>query len=396
MANPESTHTEHKQYQRFTLDQRIEHFLFLFSFTVLGFTGLIQKYHTSPISQTFLALLGGIEMTRIIHRSNAVLMLIVSGYHLISMLYRLFVLRVSWTMMPGIEDGLHIFQDITFNLGLRKKRPYYGRYNYGEKMEYLAVVWGTVVMAITGFMMWNPINTTNYLPGEYIPAAKAAHGGEAVLAVLAIIIWHFYNVHFKSLNKSMFTGKLTHHEMAEEHPAELADIEAGKAAVRPTPQVIRKRQQVFMPVALVLTAFFSYGVWWFITLEPETAITTLPSGETVAAFVQITPTPRPTLTPTPTPDPNKPVGPDTWDGNYVGLFRDRCSTCHYTTAVGGLKLDSYADALKGGNSGPGIVPNDPDGSTIVQMQALGGHPGQLSADELEAVINWIKAGAPEN
>ena len=72
MANPEPTHTEHKQYQRFTIDQRIEHFLFLFSFTVLGFTGLIQKYHGSPISQTFLALLGGIEMTRIIHRSNAV------------------------------------------------------------------------------------------------------------------------------------------------------------------------------------------------------------------------------------------------------------------------------------------------------------------------------------
>ncbi len=396
MAKETNAHAHEKKYQRFTIDQRVEHFLFLMSFSILGFTGLIQKYHTSPISQSLMAVLGGIEMTRVIHRTNAVIMLIVSGYHIISMLYRLIVLRVSWTMLPGIEDAQHILQDIAFNLGLRSKRPYYGRYNYGEKMEYLAVVWGTVVMAITGFMMWNPINTTNYLPGEYVPAAKAAHGGEAVLAVLAIIIWHFYNVHFRNLNKSMFTGNLTHEEMEEEHPAELALIETGKTGIRPTPQIIRRRQQVFLPVALVLTAVFSYGIWWFITLEPDTAITTLPSGETSAIFVKITPTPRPTLTPTPTPDPNKPVGADTWDGNYSGLFRDRCSTCHYTTAVGGLKLDSYADALKGGNSGPGIAPGDSDGSLIVQVQALGGHPGQLTADELEQVINWIKAGAPEN
>ncbi len=63
-----------------------------------------------------------------------------------------------------------------------------------------------------------------------MPAAKAAHGGEAVLAVLAIIIWHFYHVHIKHLNQSMFTGKLSQEEMEHEHPAELAQIEAGAAA----------------------------------------------------------------------------------------------------------------------------------------------------------------------
>jgi hypothetical protein len=31
-------------------------------------------------------------------------------------------------------------------------------------------------MAITGFMMWNPIATARYLPGEFMPAAKAVHG----------------------------------------------------------------------------------------------------------------------------------------------------------------------------------------------------------------------------
>ena len=119
-----------------------------------------------------------------------------------------------------------------YYFGLRKHKAYYGRYNYAEKAEYLAVVWGTVIMGITGFMMWNPIATTRYLPGEFIPAAKAAHGGEAVLAVLAIIIWHFYHVHIRHLNKSMFTGKITEKEMAHEHPAELAQIKAGEGDQR--------------------------------------------------------------------------------------------------------------------------------------------------------------------
>ncbi len=84
-------------------------------------------------------------------------------------------------------------------------------------------------MIITGFMMWNPIATARFLPGDFIPAAKAAHGGEALLAVLAIIVWHMYGVHIKHFNKSMFTGKISEEEMLDEHPLELADIKAGIA-----------------------------------------------------------------------------------------------------------------------------------------------------------------------
>lgn len=395
MNKPEHT-TEIKPqvYHRFSLDQRIEHLLFLISFSTLGFTGLIQKFFDSPISQVLINLLGGIESTRLIHRTASIVMMLVSAYHVIALVNRLFVYRVSWSMLPTFDDVKHVIQDVLYNLGRSTRKAYYGRYSYGEKMEYLAVVWGTVIMGITGFMMWNPIATTRFFPGEFIPAAKAAHGGEAILAVLAIILWHFYNVHIKMFNKSMFTGTLTHHEMAEEHPAELALIEAGKEISEPDPIVLRKRQKVFYPVAGIMALTFTFGLWFFVKAE-DSAITTLPRGETVQAFVPVTPTPRPTPTPTPTPDPNQPVGAETWEGNYAGLFRDRCGTCHYNTAVGGLRLDTFENALKGGNNGPGIVPNNPDQSLIVQIQLAGGHPGQLSAEEINQITAWIEAGAPE-
>jgi mono/diheme cytochrome c family protein len=286
-------------------------------------------------------------------------------------------------------------QDLRYYVGLRKHKAYYGRYNYAEKVEYLAVVWGTLIMALTGFIMWNPIATARFLPGEFIPASKAAHGGEALLAVLSILLWHFYHVHVKAFNKSMFTGKMTRREMEHEHPAELATIEAGQGHKPPEAHDLRRRQRAFFPGAALLAVALLASVYGFVSYE-ESALETIPRVATVEVFVPLTPTPRPTPPLRPTPVPGAAViGSNTWEGTYAELFRNRCSTCHGLTAVGGLTLAEYASALKGGNSGAGIVPSDPDASMLVQIQQAGGHPGQLTPDEINRMIEWIANGAPE-
>jgi cytochrome b subunit of formate dehydrogenase len=390
-----SQEQEIQVYHRFDLSQRIEHFVFLLSFSLLGFTGLPQKFPTSPISQAIVNLLGGIEQTRLIHHFSAGVMMVVSVYHVLMLIYKIYVLRTPLSMFPLIQDFIHLYEDILFYFGKRKRKAFYGRYNYAEKVEYLAVVWGTVIMGITGFMMWNPIATTRILPGEAVPAAKAAHGAEAILAVLAIIIWHFYHVHIRHFNKSIFTGKLTQHEMLEEHPAELAQIKSGAGWQRPSQEIIKKRQKVYYPFAGVTSLLAVIGIFWFMGFE-QTAITTVvPRGETGEIFVPLTPTPRPTPAPTPTPQLAEGISLESWDGKYSALFRNRCSSCHGITSVGGLSLSSYEAALSGGNSGPAIIPGDPDASQIVLFQTAGDHPGQLSQEELLAVIQWIEAGAPE-
>jgi mono/diheme cytochrome c family protein len=78
------------------------------------------------------------------------------------------------------------------------------------------------------------------------------------------------------------------------------------------------------------------------------------------------------------------------------MFDNRCGSCHGTTSVGGLSLETYQDALRGGDNGPAIVPGDVESSLLVQVQLEGDHPGQLTEEELAEVINWIEAGAPEN
>lgn len=389
----DSEHRKETYYQRFDLSQRIEHLVLLVSFTLLGITGLAQKYATTSVGGAVLALFGGIEMSRIVHRSSAIVLMVVSAYHILAVGYRIYVLRSPMTMIPAPSDFVHLYHDVLYYIGRRTKKAFYDRYTYAEKAEYFAVVWGTIIMAITGFMLWNPIATTEFLPGEYIPAAKAAHGGEALLAVLAIILWHFYHVHVRQFNKSMFTGHLSHDEMEEEHPAELARIKAGATRPRPPAEVVARRQRIYFPFAAVFAVALTAGIYLFATFE-ETAIVTVPRGETVEVFVPLTPTPLPTPLPSPTPLPGE-VVLNTWEEGVAQLMEARCGQCHVQDGLGGLSLATYEGALEGGNSGPSVVPGDSETSVLVQVQAAGGHPGQLTSDELEAVIAWIEAGAPE-
>lgn len=398
----EETVVEKRTYLRWPLPYRIEHWVQMASFTILALTGLPQKYSEAGISKAFIELLGGIDTVRVIHRASATILMLAVVYHIGAIFYRLYVKRFRLSMLPTLYDARAALQAFRYNLGLAKNYPQEGRYTFGEKMEYWAFVWGTMVMVITGFMLWNPIATTNILPGQVIPAAKVAHGAEAVLAVLAIILWHMYNVHIREFNRSMFTGKLKEKEMLEEHPLELADIKAGVAQRPIDPKMVARRRRVFYPIYAIVGGLLLFGIYAFVTFE-ETAIATLPPAEEVAVFVPLTPTPFPTAPPTPTAAPTATGAPGqeapalaTWEGGIGGLFKAKCGTCHNSTAkMSGLDVSSYLGAVAGGSRGPGIVPGDPATSQIIIVQSAGGHPGQFSDEELAQVQAWIEAGAPE-
>ena len=297
--NKENQVSDAKTFIRFDLMQRLEHIVFLLSFSLLGFTGLPQKFPEAPISVNIFELLGGIETARLIHHTSAIVMMIVSVYHVLEVIYSVFVLRHPISMIPWVSDLQHVYEDIQYYLGFRKHKAYYGRYSYAEKVEYLALIWGTIVMGLTGFMMWNPISTLRFLPGEAVPAAKAAHGGEAILAVLAIIIWHFYHVHIKHLNLSMFTGKMSEEEMEHEHPAELAQIKAGGHETPIPEDVLRKRKKIFLPIAIVVLALFSLGFYYFVGYETTAIINNSQATLPIYAPQTVTPQPMTTFTPPP-------------------------------------------------------------------------------------------------
>ena len=267
---------QQQEFPRFRLMARIEHIILLVSFTVLSVTGLPQKYIESPFSETMIAVMGGIELVRIIHRYSAFALVAGSAFHLFTGAYRSLVKRERMRIMLRWSDARDLWNTVRYNLGFLSEPPKLPKFNFGEKIEYWAVIWGTAVMVITGFMLWNPIATTAVLPGQFIPAALAAHGGEAVLAVLSILIWHMYHVLIKHRNFSIFTGKLPRHQMEEEHALELERLESGGD---PWPgmslPVLQRRRCIFIVTSVILGGLVMAGLVWAFTFE-ETAITTIP------------------------------------------------------------------------------------------------------------------------
>jgi len=264
-------------YSRFTRSDRVQHVVMLVSFLVLAVTGLPQKYIylNNPYLDDLIDLMGGLEAVRVVHRWAATALMLVTVYHLLSVAQRVLVRRVALSMLPRYQDALDAWRSVRYNLGLAGQRPRMDRFTWEEKLEYWSLIWGTIVMIATGFMLWNPIATARLLPGQWIPAAQVVHGGEALLAILAVLVWHFYAVHLRQFNRSMFTGRMSEEEMEHEHPLELERIKAGTSQPALDPALRARRQRIFLPVAGVVAALLLAGIYWFVTFE-QTAITTLP------------------------------------------------------------------------------------------------------------------------
>ncbi|OGO36415.1 MAG: hypothetical protein A2W35_15720 [Chloroflexi bacterium RBG_16_57_11] len=102
------------------------------------------------------------------------------------------------------------------------------------------------------------------------------------------------------------------------------------------------------------------------------------------------------LPPQPTPAPLPEGGEATYEASIGPLLQARCGSCHGDGGIEGLNVITYETLMKGSESGAVVVPNDPQGSLLVQKQSGDlPHFGQLTPDELDLLITWINAGAPE-
>jgi cytochrome b subunit of formate dehydrogenase len=111
---------------------------------------------------------------------------------------------------------------------MKVEKPRFQRYDFRHKLEYWSVAWGTLLMGATGLILLFPIVATRFLPGVAVTASRVAHSYEALLAFLAIVVWHFYNTHFAAesfpMDTSIFTGKISAEKMQEEHPLEYQQL----------------------------------------------------------------------------------------------------------------------------------------------------------------------------
>ncbi|MFC2059776.1 formate dehydrogenase subunit gamma [Chloroflexota bacterium] len=211
---------------RFDIHQIIQHAILMVSFTLLVITGFPMKFHTHPFSQWWVGILGGIEAVRSVHHFAAWLMIILCLYHLVYITYSTLLLKRPHPikMTPSIQDFVHLLQELQYFTGLSKEKPKFDRFNWREKFEYWAIVWGIVVMAGSGFILMYPVLATTAMPGWIIPTALVVHGYEAMIALSWITLVHIFFSHFAPgifpLDTSIFTGKVPKERYHRDHPLE--------------------------------------------------------------------------------------------------------------------------------------------------------------------------------
>jgi cytochrome b subunit of formate dehydrogenase len=196
------------QASRMNLNFRIAHAGVILSFPTLVFTGFALKYPEAWWARPLLLWEGRFAFRGAAHRTAAVVLIAATVYHVIHLAVnrrdRLFLKA----MLPRVKDATDLMQVFSYNLGLTKVEPRFAKFNYAEKLEYLAFMWGTLVMTASGFLLWFNNSTLRYLPKWVSDAATAVHYYEALLATFAILIWHSYMVIFDPLVYPMDTAWL--------------------------------------------------------------------------------------------------------------------------------------------------------------------------------------------
>ncbi len=211
---------------RMTTNQRWQHLILLTSFIVLVITGFALRFPDTWFAHVF----GMGERWRgIIHRVAGVALMGAGIYHV----YYLAALRegrrLILDLMPKPNDGFDACYTMLYYLGLRSEKPKFGRFNYAEKAEYWALVWGTALMGLTGVMLWAKVWVGNTLARWWVDIATAVHFYEAILATLAIVVWHFYQVFFDPdvypMNWAWWDGKMPVEHYKHEHGLDTEAIE---------------------------------------------------------------------------------------------------------------------------------------------------------------------------
>jgi len=216
---------------RYSIHIRIQHLLTFSTFLLLAFTGLPVHFSDAFWAEPFNSMLGGIEVTRTIHRTLAAVMVFTMIYHVATLVAGTVIQLVrgrfdmARTVIPMYKDLRDMKEDVMYFAGTRKQRPEMDKFMYKQKIHYFAAAFGNSVMVLSGSAFLFPDIWASILPSGWAyyfqDIMRLAHPHEALLALVVIAFWHWYNVHLAPgrfpMQWTYLTGKITREHQIEEH-----------------------------------------------------------------------------------------------------------------------------------------------------------------------------------
>jgi cytochrome b subunit of formate dehydrogenase len=207
-----SREAKREEVVRMNLWFRIAHWGVMLSFPTLVYTGLALKFPEEWWAKPLLQWEGEFSFRGMLHRAAAVVLIAATAYHFVHLAVNRRDRAFLWAIIPKWRDVTDLFAVLFYNLGLSRQEPRFAKFNYSEKLEYWAFLWGTVVMAVSGFLLWFNNFVLRHFPKWVSDAATAVHWYEALLATFSILLWHFYMVIFDPvvypMDMAWLTGKV--------------------------------------------------------------------------------------------------------------------------------------------------------------------------------------------
>jgi cytochrome b subunit of formate dehydrogenase len=218
-------------FDRYNIHIRIQHLLIFSTFLLLAFTGLPIHYHNAFWAEPLNSVLGGLDVTRVVHRTLAATMIFAMIYHFATigigtlLKWRAGKFELQRTILPIWKDIADFKQDMQFFAGKRELRPEMDKFMYKQKIHYFAAGFGNTVMVVSGSTFLFPDVWASILPvdiaSHFQEMMRLSHPHEALLALLVIAFWHWYNVHLAPgrfpMQWTFLTGRITREHQIEEH-----------------------------------------------------------------------------------------------------------------------------------------------------------------------------------
>jgi len=203
---------------RLSRSQRLQHLVVMLSFILLAATGFALNIPASALAG--LGWAGGalLETLALLHRAAAAGLMGASLYHVRYVLFtkpgRRDLRDMTSDPRKDVRDLLGVLRA---GLGTSDRWPRMGRFNYKQRVQYWAVVWGTSILTLTGLFLWTAPLWSHFVLG----LAGMVHHYEALLALLVLALWHLYDVHLRPgafpMSTAWLDGRADAQDMRDEH-----------------------------------------------------------------------------------------------------------------------------------------------------------------------------------
>lgn len=211
---------------RLNYSEKVQHMIFLICFVVLVITGFMLKVPAEIVQKLGSAGETVFLVRSLLHRIAGTIMILISLYHVYYLIFKPSGRRWLFDMLPRLKDIKDLLNNFAYYFGVKKEPPEFDRFSYKHKMEYGALIAGTILMSATGLILWSESNWSKFI----VDVATLVHGMEAILACLAIMIWHLYEIHLKPhkspIDDAWITGVIDEEEMKAEYPLHYRKIMA--------------------------------------------------------------------------------------------------------------------------------------------------------------------------